>query len=183
MAVMARPAAHLQHRGARLLLVGLLALGLASIAGALIFAWPHVRSVKTHFELGSVDKYDVGSVAQVAAGKFYLVRLTDKEFVALSWREPGHGCTVPWRPTFAWPDPENGGALRTGWFRDPCGGSTFDRDGTRVFGPAPRNMDRYAVSVVGGQVSVDTSQYVCGFAPPGARCAGQDFAPEIAPLR
>jgi len=181
MAVIARPAAHYQHRGAKLLLLGLLAMGLATIAGAIIFAWPHVRSAQTHFELGSVNDYDVGSVTQIAVGKFYLVRLSKDEFVALSWREPGHGCTVPWRPNFVWPDPENGGALRTGWFRDPCSGSTFDKDGTRVFGPAPRSLDRYLVSVVGGHVSVDTGQYVCGHAPPGAACAGQEFPPEIAP--
>lgn len=174
MAVIARSTARARHRGSRLLLVSLLALGVASIAGALIFAWPHVRSAKTHFDLGSVDGYDIGSVTQVPAGRFYLVRLGQDEFVAISWRTPGtyRQCTIPWRPTFLWPDPENGGALRAGWFRDPCSGSTFDKDGTRVFGPSPRGLDRYVVSIVGGQIAVDTSRYVCGYAPPGVPCAG-----------
>jgi hypothetical protein len=40
----------------------------------------------------------------------------------------------------------------------------------RVFGPSSRDLDRYAVSIVNGRVIVDTSHYVCGFGPPGARC-------------
>jgi hypothetical protein len=103
--------------------------------------------------------------------KLYVVRLTETDLVALSWRDPGRGCTVPWRETFAWPDPETG-ARRTGWFRDPCGGSVYEKDGTRVFGSSPRNLDRYPVSIAGGHVVVDTSQYVCGYAPPDAPCAG-----------
>ena len=154
-----------------LLLTGLAALGLASIVAALIFAWPHVRSVKTHFELDSVDKYDVGSVTQVVAGEFYLVRLSANEFVALSWREPGHGCTVPWRAQFAWKDPATGD-LNQGGFRSPCTGSTFDRGGHKVLGPSPRDMDRYIVSIVGGHVVVDTSRYVCGYGPAGEACDG-----------
>ena len=164
------------RRGRRLVWLGLLA-GASFLAAALVvFLWPRPNGPPTHFSLGSVDEYDVGSITTVANGKFHLVRVSENQFVALSWREPGHGCTAPWRPTFAWPDPETG-LVTTGWFRDPCRGSTFDKDGTRVFGPALRNMDRYVVSIVGGRVEVDTAQYVCGWSPPGARCAGATPAP------
>ncbi len=181
MAVVSQPMPSARARGRRLVLIGVLALIPAGIAAALIFAWPRTRTAQAHFELGSVDDFTVGSVTTVAKGKFHLVRLSDTQFVALSWREPSHGCMVPWRPTFVWPDAMNGGALTSGWFRDPCTGSTFSRDGTRVFGPSTRDMDQYPVSTVGGQVTVDTSRSVCGKSPPGVLCAGQLFPSQIAP--
>jgi Rieske Fe-S protein len=57
-----------------------------------------------------------------------------------------------------------------GWFRDLCHGSTYLMDGERVFGPAPRDLDRYPVSIVGSRVVVSTGVYVCGYAPPNAAC-------------
>lgn len=155
------------------LLLGLLGVVVAGAGIVLMFAWPSFHTPpRTHFGLGfgSADDYAVGSVTTVPKGRFHLVRVSEKEFVALSWRDPHSTCIIPWRPTFAWPDPFNGGVITTGWFRDPCHGSTYNKEGIRVFGPAPRNMDRYTVTIVNNIVSVDTSQYVCGFAPPGGRC-------------
>jgi Rieske Fe-S protein len=34
------------------------------------------------------------------------------------------------------------GDARKGWFRCPCHSSTYSDAGVRVFGPAPRSMDR-----------------------------------------
>jgi hypothetical protein len=47
--------------------------------------------------------------------------------------------TVPWRADFTFRG-------RTGWFRCPCHGSTYTREGgVLVFGPAPRPLDRFEV--------------------------------------
>ena len=43
------------------------------------------------------------------------------------------------------PDPATGQDKR-GWFRCPCHGSTYNDAGVRVFGPAPRSMDRMDVT-------------------------------------
>ena len=107
-----------------------------------------------------------GQKVQIASGRFWLVNLSEEQggpgLLALWWRCPHLGCTVPWRPTFNWPDPATG-ALKAGWFRCPCHGSTYTDAGVRVFGPAPRSMDTMAISVAGnGDLTVDTGNRVNG---------------------
>jgi cytochrome b6-f complex iron-sulfur subunit len=72
------------------------------------------------------------------------------------WRKCPHlGCTVPFNATFSFADPLNGETY-AGWFRCPCHGSTYSDSGRRVFGPAPRSMDAFALSVDdGGNLVVD----------------------------
>lgn len=107
-----------------------------------------------------------GQKAQIAGGRFWLVNLTEEQggpgLLALWWRCPHLGCTVPWRPTFSWPDPASG-QLKLGWFRCPCHGSTYTDAGVRVYGPAPRSMDTMAISVAGnGDLTVDTGKRTNG---------------------
>jgi cytochrome b6-f complex iron-sulfur subunit len=53
------------------------------------------------------------------------------------------------------------------WFECACHGSRYDRLGTKVqeYGPAPRGMDRFAHSVEGGSLVVDTSRITLGPLP------------------
>jgi cytochrome b6-f complex iron-sulfur subunit len=61
--------------------------------------------------------------------------------LALYQKCPHLGCTVPWRNDFTF----NG---VKGWFRCPCHGSTYSKDGgVRVFGPAPRPLDVFPLEV------------------------------------
>ncbi len=157
----------------RLLWVALLSGGALFVALAFVFVWPSAESKDGRFDLGPVDDYAFGSVNTVDEGKFHVVRLSEDTFIALSWVDPHLGCTVPWRPDFVWGS--NGG--RQGWFRNPCHGETYDSTGHRVFGPSPRDLDRYLVAIVNGRVIVETDRYVCGFAPPGALCVGPTPTP------
>ncbi|HLZ70401.1 MAG TPA: Rieske 2Fe-2S domain-containing protein [Dehalococcoidia bacterium] len=76
--------------------------------------------------------------------------------VALYQKCPHLGCAVPWRPDFQF-----GGS--TGWFRCPCHGSTYTKGGLRVFGPAPRSLDTFAlVRNSDGSVTVDTGKITLG---------------------
>lgn len=84
---------------------------------------------------------------------FHVVRLQSGEFLALSARDSHSQCWVPWRPEFEFDGHE-------GWFRDPCHGSTYEGTGMRVFGPAPRDLDRYPVEVRDGHVYVTLSDDV-----------------------
>ncbi|HZQ37249.1 MAG TPA: Rieske 2Fe-2S domain-containing protein [Dehalococcoidia bacterium] len=69
---------------------------------------------------------------------------------------PHLGCTVPWRPDFTFEG-------STGWFRCPCHGSTYTKGGLRVFGPAPRSMDTFDVTVNGdGSLTVNTGKIKLG---------------------
>lgn len=106
---------------------------------------------------------------RVANGKFWLVHLEagagthagfgipgERGLVALWWKCPHLGCTVPWRAAFNFEG-------TTGWFRCPCHGSTYTPAGVRVFGPAPRPMDTMAITVnADGSLTVDTGAITKG---------------------
>jgi Rieske Fe-S protein len=96
---------------------------------------------------GPVEQFKAGSVTAFQAGRFYLARLDDGGFLAL-YRECTHlGCIVPWM------DAEQR-------FVCPCHGSAFDIRGEVLSPPAPRALDRYAVSIDNGIVKVDTSRTI-----------------------
>ncbi|MGE5596289.1 MAG: ubiquinol-cytochrome c reductase iron-sulfur subunit [Hyphomicrobiales bacterium] len=110
--------------------------------------------------------------ARVSEGKFWLSNLNGSEgdvlgaggtggLLALYWKCPHLGCTVPWNPTFS------GAAVNfpgiTGWFRCPCHGSTYSKAGVRVYGPAPRPMDTMDLSINGdGSINVNTGKITSG---------------------
>lgn len=86
-----------------------------------------------------------GTPFQYAPGKFYIVHNKDG-IMALYWKCPHLGCTVPW----------NAGEHQ---FHCPCHGSIYNYDGVRIGGPAPRPMDLMAVTVQpNGDVVVDTGK-------------------------
>jgi cytochrome b6-f complex iron-sulfur subunit len=70
------------------------------------------------------------------------------------------GCRVPWCPS-------------SQWFECPCHGSQYNRVGEKKAGPAPRGLDRFGVSVDGGQIVVDTAQVIQG-PPVGVNTTGQE---------
>jgi Rieske Fe-S protein len=105
--------------------------------------------------------------------KVYLVRV-DKEQAARNpgaqegtvyafWRKCPHlGCTVPWNPSFSFQDPRSGETY-TGWFRCPCHGSTYSDAGVKVFGPAPRSLDMFPLTISGdGKLIVDVGRVITG---------------------
>jgi len=110
---------------------------------------------------GTVDQFPPGTKTSVQSGKFWLVNLTEEQggpgLLALWWKCPHLGCTVPWRDNFTFPDPATG-AEKRGWFRCPCHGSTYTDAGVRVFGPAPRSLDRFPITIDPSTkvISVDT---------------------------
>jgi cytochrome b6-f complex iron-sulfur subunit len=76
--------------------------------------------------------------------------------LALYQKCPHLGCTVPWRADFEYEGTK-------GWFRCPCHGSTYTKGGGRVYGPAPRSMDTFAISFgAGGNVIIDTGKITLG---------------------
>ncbi len=78
------------------------------------------------------------------------------------WRKCPHlGCTIPFRPDFTFQG-------RKGWFRCPCHGSTYTKEGgIIVFGPAPRPMDVFPLEVQGnGGLIVSTGIQFAGTGSP-----------------
>jgi cytochrome b6-f complex iron-sulfur subunit len=92
---------------------------------------------------GAVDVFPPNSVTHITNGRFYIVRHADGGFLAIYHRCTHLGCTVPWDAT-----QQN--------FVCPCHSSEFDMQGTVKNPPAPRPLDLFAVSIVDGNVLVDT---------------------------
>ena len=79
---------------------------------------------------------------------------TDTNVRALYQRCPHLGC----KPNFC---------TTNYWFECPCHGSRYDRLGAKVqeLGPAPRGLDRFAHTVSGGILTVDTGKITLGPLP------------------
>jgi cytochrome b6-f complex iron-sulfur subunit len=93
---------------------------------------------------GPLDRFEPGSVTAFPEGRFYLVRLEDGGFLAMS-RECTHlGCTVPW-------------IQEEHRFVCPCHASEFDMQGAVVNPPAPRALDIYEVRIENRTVKVNTA--------------------------
>ena len=94
---------------------------------------------------GTVDKFELNSVTAFVRGRFYLARLEDGGFLALSSKCTHLGCTVPWV----------GKEMR---FACPCHASAFDITGAVIKSPAPRPLDIYPIFIENNVVQVDTSK-------------------------
>jgi cytochrome b6-f complex iron-sulfur subunit len=82
--------------------------------------------------------------------------------VALWQKCPHLGCRVPQCAT-------------SGWFECGCHGSQYNRVGEKKGGPAPRGMDRFAMTVDNNQLTVDTSSAGQIQGPPiGTNTTGQE---------
>lgn len=153
--------------------------GLTLTVGSLISGFLGFFNLRNPTGFGGTVTVPAGAVPQpggepyrVSEGKFWLVNLAGAEgdvlgaggtggLLALYWKCPHLGCSVPWNGTF------NGAAVNfpgiTGWFRCPCHGSTYSKAGIRVDGPAPRPMDTMDLSVNSdGSVNVNTGRITPG---------------------
>jgi cytochrome b6-f complex iron-sulfur subunit len=132
------------------------AFGLALVGmlgGPLDFMWPrNLKGFGGPITVGAelVPK-EGGAPYHSFLGKFWLLNRkagpsiagddSPGGLIALYHKCPHLGCTVPWRPDFNFDN-------RKGWFRCPCHGSTYSADGgVKVFGPAPRPMDVFPITV------------------------------------
>ncbi len=92
---------------------------------------------------GKADDFPPGSVTPFRSGFFYLSRLQDGGFLAMSLKCTHLGCSVIWNE-------ENGE------FICPCHASSFDKNGVVMNPPAPRPLDIYPVIIEEGLVKVET---------------------------
>jgi cytochrome b6-f complex iron-sulfur subunit len=109
------------------------------------------------FYLNPYPKDALGKAKKAYAGA--VLEGMEGGLVALYQKCVHLGCRVPW-------------CSSSQWFECPCHGSKYNRVGEKVGGPAPRGLDRFAVSVEGGTVMVDTKAVVQG-PPIGTNTTGQ----------
>ncbi len=100
---------------------------------------------ETVITAGPVDNFEPGTVSAFVAGKFYLARLEDGGFLAMSRRCTHLSCTVPWVSA------ENK-------FICPCHSSEFDIRGEVIQPPAPRALDLYTIEIRNNVLRIDTGK-------------------------
>jgi cytochrome b6-f complex iron-sulfur subunit len=133
--------------GTLLALVGQWTVGFGS------FFWPKkVGAFGGEILGGTLADFKVGDVKLIQEGKCYISRVPEG-VLALWWKCPHLGCTVPWKPD----DRTEDELAAKGRFNCPCHGSIYDRYGNIVAGPAPRPMDLFGVSIRDGKVYIDTN--------------------------
>ena len=168
-------------------IVGSFALGLGGFGGGVLaFLWPpFVTGFGATIQVGKVSdiiqsirdnggflyrpdgrmwltEYPAGAIEK-ARGVYSGPELAGMEagVVALFQKCPHLGCRVP-------------ECLTSQWFECPCHGSKYNRVGEKRGGPAPRGMDRFAMSVSGdGVLSVNTGNVIQGPAI-GVNTTGQE---------
>jgi cytochrome b6-f complex iron-sulfur subunit len=116
------------------------------------FLLPRKKMVKTGgfgaiMDVGPADKFPKESVTAFIRGKFYLCRLEDGGFLAVSRKCTHLGCTVPWS------DKEKR-------FVCPCHASAFDIRGEVISPPAPRALDVYHLYIENNIVKVDAGKRI-----------------------
>ena len=103
--------------------------------------------VESIINAGRVDKFEPGTVTTFVRGKFYLARLDDGGFLALSRTCTHLGCTVPW-------------VAKENKFVCPCHSSEFDINGEVISPPAPRALDIYPIVIENNILRVDTGKRI-----------------------
>ena len=98
-------------------------------------------------EAGAVNAFARGTVTAFPRGRFYLARLDDGGFLALSRRCPHLGCSLPW-------------VADEGKFLCPCHSSAFDIRGDVLRSPAPRAMALHPVIIENEVVRVDAERII-----------------------
>ena len=121
---------------------------------AVAFAFLRPRKLKARGEdadsviaAGAIERFEPNSVTAFVRGKFYLARLEDGGFLALSRTCPHLGCSVPW-------------IEKEMKFACPCHGSAFDITGSVIEAPAPRALDIYPITIENNIIKVDTRELI-----------------------
>lgn len=161
-------------------------LGIGGFApAALAFLWPQGSS-------GFGSKISVGSIAEIKSqieqnngflyypeGRMWITEYPsasldnarkvyspselagmEEGLIALYQKCPHLGCRVP-------------NCATSQWFECGCHGSQYNRVGEKKAGPAPRGLDRFAMTASGGTFTVDTGLIIQG-PPIGTNTTGQE---------
>ena len=115
--------------------------------------YPEGRMWVTNYPSAALDKAKAAYSPPELAGM-------EEGFIALYQKCPHLGCRVPQ-------------CLSSQWFECGCHGSQYNRVGEKKGGPAPRGMDRFAMTVDGGVLTVDTGTVIEG-PPIGTNTTGQE---------
>ena len=97
------------------------------------------------FEAGLPDEFPLKSVTPFRRGHFFLVRLEDGGFIAMSLKCSHLGCSIVWDE-------------KANEFICPCHSSKFDITGDVINPPAPRALDVYEIYINEGRIFVNLNE-------------------------
>jgi len=100
-----------------------------------------------YFIAGNIEDFPPGSVTPFAGARFFLVRLKDGGFMALSLRCSHLGCAINWHN-------------KQDRFICPCHASQFDKTGNVLSAPAPRALDYYPLEINANVIRVNTAKVI-----------------------
>jgi len=96
------------------------------------------------FDAGEVTLFEKDRVYPYSTERFYLSRLKDGGFLAISTKCTHLGCTIQFKNT-------------EDKFMCPCHASAFNKHGEVLAPPATRALDLYPITIDNGQLWVDTA--------------------------
>lgn len=96
------------------------------------------------FAAGDIDLFEKGRVYPFSTERFYLSRLDDGGFLAISTKCTHLGCTVQFKNS-------------DNKFLCPCHASAFNKHGEVLAPPATRALDLYNITIENGEIFVDTA--------------------------
>ncbi len=127
--------------------IGVTVLG-AAVLSAEYLSPNVVKEPPMKFKVGPPEDYSPGSVTKNVEQKVYIIRAKEGYFYALSAVCTHLGCITNWKS-------------EQDIIACPCHGSKFNIDGQKIAGPAPRPLQRFAMSLDDhGQLVVDKSTIV-----------------------
>jgi cytochrome b6-f complex iron-sulfur subunit len=97
---------------------------------------------KQMVEAGPVNSFQPNTVTVFRGGRFYLTRLEDGGFIAISLRCTHLGCSIEWED-------------EKKRFICPCHSSAFAMNGDVQNPPAPNALDYYPIIIENGIIKVD----------------------------
>lgn len=100
------------------------------------------KDLSSFVTAGKVDDFKLNSVTPFRSGRFYLSRLSDGGFLAMSLKCTHLGCSVGWKES------ENR-------FICPCHSSSFEINGNVISPPAPSALDLLPILIENGIVKVN----------------------------
>jgi len=99
------------------------------------------------FEAGLPNEFPIGTVTPFRRGRFFLIRMNDGGFLAMSLKCSHLGCSIIWDEKIK-------------EFVCPCHSSKFSIAGDVINPPAPRALDVFEISVTEGKLFVNLNKKI-----------------------
>jgi cytochrome b6-f complex iron-sulfur subunit len=120
--------------------------GIVSVFGSVVY--PPKRNIEGKIKLGWLKvgnlkelQEEIPKLVEYGEDKVFLVKIKNGEVLALNAACTHLGCLLVWNE-------------KEKKYKCPCHAGAFAVDGKRLYGPPPRDMDKFNVKLVGGSILI-----------------------------